>query len=184
MIIGITGTDGAGKGAAVSHLVKTHGFAHYSVREEIVREIEARGLEASRSNLRLVANSLRAEAGNDVLVVRALERAQAKNESDIIIESIRALAEVETLRARGGILLAIDADIKKRYARITGRGSASDKVTLEEFQAQEVLEMNDPDPNGMQKAKVMAAADHTIQNDGTLPELYRQLRDFLEQYAT
>jgi dephospho-CoA kinase len=32
MIIGITGTDGAGKGAVVDYLVAQKGFTHYSGR--------------------------------------------------------------------------------------------------------------------------------------------------------
>ena len=183
MIIGITGTDGAGKGAAVRHIIRAHGFKHYSSRKEIEREVIARGLVADRNNLRLVANSLRAEFGNDVLVARSLKRMAEQGNTDAVIESIRTLAESETLRAHGGTLLAIDADIKKRYSRVTGRGSDTDKVTLEEFQQHEALEMNDPDPNGMQKAKVMAAADVTIQNNGSLNDLYGQIDDFLNQYV-
>ena len=183
MIIGITGTDGAGKGAAVRHLVRTHGFAHYSSRTEIEREVAARGLTADRDTLRLVANSLRSEFGNDVLVTRALERMSERGDVDVVMESIRTLAEAETLRSRGGILLAIDADIAKRYRRIVGRNSGTDKVSFEQFKQHEALEMNDPDPNGMQKAKVMEAADVTIQNNGSLNGLYGQIDDFLNQYV-
>ena len=43
MIIGITGTDGAGKGSVVDYLVKEKGFVHYSGRGVIVEAIEAKG---------------------------------------------------------------------------------------------------------------------------------------------
>ena len=89
------------------------------------------------------------------------------------------MAEVETLHAAGGVLWAVDADPKERYRRITGRGSESDKVTYEEFLAHEKIEMNDPDPNGMQKAAVMAAADVTIQNDGSIRDLKEQISGLL-----
>ena len=42
IIIGITGTLGAGKGTIVDYLVKERGFVHYSVRAFITEEIEKR----------------------------------------------------------------------------------------------------------------------------------------------
>lgn len=179
MIFGITGTDGAGKGAAVKYLVEKKGFTHYSSRELITEKIIEQGLLVNRENMRLVANQLRKEHGNDVIVQLSLQKARADQASNFIIESIRAIAEVEALHQAGGILLAIDANQNARFRRIVGRQSASDDVTFAEFIAHEKLEMNDPDPNGMQKAKVMAAADYTIMNDSSLKELGKALDLFL-----
>lgn len=175
MIIGITGTDGGGKGTVVEYLVAQHGFIHCSARPLWVDEIKKRGLEVNRANMRIVANALRAEHGNDYLITEYLRRAKGAGWGDIVIESLRALAEAETLKANGGILLAVDADPHIRYARIQARASESDKVTFEEFIAHERLEMNDPDPHGMQKAKVMAMADYTLTNNGTVEELNAQV---------
>ena len=181
MIIGITGTDGAGKGLVVEYLVKEKGFIHFSAREQITREIEARGLEASRDTTRLVANDMRRIEGNDVLVARALAQIGDTEIINAAIESIRAVAEAETLKKAGGILLAVDANQELRYSRITQRGSLTDNVSFEKFTQQEAIEMNDPDPNGMQKAKVMEMADYTIMNNGSLEEVYGQIDAVLEQ---
>ena len=178
MLIGITGTDGAGKGAAVKYLVEKKGFTHYSSRELITAQIIKKGRPVSRENMRLTANELRKEHGNDVIVQLGLQKAQAQGETDVVIESIRTLAEMDSLQKNGGTLLAIDANQNARYRRISGRKSESDSVTFAEFVAQEKVEMNDPDPNGMQKAKVMAAADYTIMNDGSLKELGHAIEDF------
>ena len=180
MIIGITGTDGAGKGAAVDYLVRKKGYKHYSSRAEISAEIQKRGLENSRANLREVANDMRKQHGNGVLVSRALEVVRRQQAKNAVIESIRAVAEVEVLHHAGGILWAVDANPEERYRRITGRASASDQVTFEEFMAHEKMEMNDPDPNGMQKAAVMAAADYTIMNDYSLKALYKEVNTTLQ----
>lgn len=179
MIIGITGTDGAGKGAAVKYLVEKKGFTHYSSRALITEKIIEKGGTVNRENMRLVANELRKEHGNDVIVLLALKKARAQQVSNFIIESIRAAAEVHTLHRAGGQLLAIDANQNARFRRIIGRKSESDDVTFAEFIAHEKLEMNDPDPNGMQKAQVMESADHTIMNDGSLNDLGEQLEIFL-----
>ena len=181
MILGITGTDGAGKGVVVEYLAEKKGFIHYAARQLWVDEINRRGLEVKRENMRIVANDLRRQHGNDFLVVAYIERMQKEGVRDAIIESIRAIAEAETLKKHGGILLAVDADKHLRYERIVGRASESDKVTFEEFVAHEALEMNDPDPNGMQKEKVMQMADYTIVNNGTLDEFHTEIETVLSR---
>lgn len=178
MLIGITGTDGAGKGSVVSCLVEQHGFTHYSSRGFILAHIPA-GVEPSRNQMRLTANELRAQHGNDFLIRKALEHMQVDAVENAVVESLRTLAEVETLKAQGGRLLAVDADQDIRYERVQGRRSETDKVSLEQFVAHEELEKNDPDPHGMQKAKVIALADHTIVNNGTMAELQTAVVEFL-----
>lgn len=181
MIIGITGTDGAGKGIVVDYLVNEKGFTHYAARQLWVDEINRRGLTVKRENMRIVANDLRRQHGNDYLVTAYVDRVKKEGVNNAIIESIRATAEAETLKRRGGILLAVDADQKLRYERIVGRGSETDAVTFETFAAQEALEMNDPDPNGMQKETVMKMANYTILNNGTLKELHTQIEKTLSR---
>ena len=179
-LIGITGTDGAGKGSVVDLLVQRYGFVHYSVRQFILEHINAAGLPQTRAQMRLTANELRARHGNDFIVTQALIAMERDNVESAVVESIRAVAEVETLKARGGVLLAVDADQQIRYERIQARSSESDKVTLEEFIAQEELEKNDPDPNGMQKAAVMELADVTIENNGSMEELLAAVESFVK----
>lgn len=183
MTLGITGTDGAGKGTVVSYLVQVKGFVHYSGRELLTAVLKDRGIGPTRPNLRLLGNEFREAFGDDYLVVEQLRRARAAGHTDIIIESIRATAEAQTLKRNGGILLALDADPHVRYERIVGRDSETDKISFEEFIAAEALEMNDTDPHGMQKAAVMTMADHTIYNEGDLDRLYRDVDEFLALYA-
>lgn len=182
MIIGITGTDGAGKGSAVAYLVANKGYAYFSAREFILERITAQGLSTDRNQMRLTANALRAEYGDDFLVRRAYEAIDSAGTKQAVIESIRAIAEANLLKARGAILLAIDAPVLLRYERVQARRSESDQVTFEQFVAHEELEKNDPDPHGMQKAAVMEMADYTIINDGTLEELHRKLEEFLAKF--
>ncbi len=181
-IIGITGTDGAGKGTVVEYLV-TKGFVHYSSRELLLEEVLKAGIEPTRNELRLMGNKMRAEFGDDIIVRKALEKIAEEQQDRVIVESIRAIAEAKTLKANHAILLAVDADSKLRFERIQTRRSEKDQVTYEEFLAHEALERNDPDPHGMQKAAVIEMADYTIFNNGTVAELQAAVDVFLEQYG-
>lgn len=181
MIIGVTGTDGAGKGTVVEYLVKHHGFKLYHGRTLILEEIKKQGLPTDRAHMRLVGNDLRKRYGNDFIVRVSLDRARESGDERVVIDSLRAVAEAETLKNNGGILLAIDADQVLRFERVQGRRSESDQVTFEQFIEHEDLEANDPDPHGMQKRQVMAMADHTIYNDNDTEALYREVEVFLKQ---
>lgn len=183
MVIGITGTDGAGKGTVVDYLVTYKGFTHYSSRDLIVAEIKKEGLPISRNQMRLTANRLRSEFGNDFVVRQAYEKAKTDSVTNAVIESIRALDEAIFLKQQGGILLAVDADQRVRFARVQERRSETDKVDFETFVAHEELEKNDPDPNGMQKAKVIEMADYTIMNNGTIEDLKKQIEQILQVVA-
>ncbi len=182
MIIGIAGTDGSGKGTVVDHLVKKYQFVHYSSRAIILEHIYEAGLPDTRAQMRLTANELRAQYGNDFLVTQALTHMERDGVTKSIIESIRATAEAETLKSHGGILLAVDANQSLRYERVQSRRSETDRVSFEQFVAHEELEKNDPDPHGMQKGKVIEMADYTIMNDGTIEELEAAVDAFIQKY--
>ncbi|PIR85416.1 hypothetical protein COU15_00775 [Candidatus Kaiserbacteria bacterium CG10_big_fil_rev_8_21_14_0_10_45_20] len=179
MIIGITGTDGAGKGTVVSYLVEQKNFTHYSARALLLQEIERQGLPNDRTHMRLVANELRKQYGNDYVARHYLNQVAKDKPKNSIIESIRAVAEAELLKQNGVFLLAVDADQAIRYERVQRRRSSSDKVTFKQFQEHEQLEINDPDPHGMQKQKVIDMADAIVYNNGTIEELRAQVDSVL-----
>jgi dephospho-CoA kinase len=183
VIIGITGTDGAGKGTVVDYLVTQHGFVHYSSRDIIAEFVVAKGLPMTRNQLRLTANELRTEYGDDYVVRQAFEQATRDGAEKIIVESIRATAEAAYLKTSGGILLAVDADSTVRFLRVQARRSLTDQVDVATFIAQEELEKNDPDPHGMQKAKVMEQADYTLMNDSSREVLHQHVEMFLKQIS-
>src|SRR6266404_7917401 len=115
MIIGITGTLGAGKTTAANYL-KSKGFQHFSVREFIAGEVHKQGLAVNRETLTLVANQIRTQHGPEYIVPKLIEAAQ-KQEEPAVIESIRAVGEAEGLKKHGGYLMAVNANAKLRYER-------------------------------------------------------------------
>lgn len=181
MIIGITGTLGAGKGTVVEYL-KTKGFTHYSAREFFIEEVKRRGLEVNRDNITDTADDLRAKRGPGFLAEILLERAQ-KAGGDAVIESIRSVGEAEYMKSRGAFLWAVDADIQKRYERIQLRASETDRVSFEKFVADEQREFANEDPTRGNIKKVMEMSDNTFQNNGTQEELFTQVESALKKYS-
>ncbi len=179
MIIGITGTIGAGKGAIVSYLVARHGFVHISARDIWTKELQDRGIPVNRDTMTDLANRLRKEHGADYFVRRAL--LSVEKGQDVVIESIRTVGEALLLKQHGALLLAVDADARVRYQRIHSRQSALDQVSYETFLEQEAREMHNDDPTKQSIAQVMEMADYTICNTATLPELHAAIEDFLEK---
>jgi len=178
LIIGITGTNGAGKGTVVDYLVNKKIFLHFSASGLITQEIIKRNLPVNRDNMIIVGNDLRAKNGAGYIAEELIRRASSNN-SNSIIESIRTLGEVDKLRERGGMLLAVDADQKLRYKRIVLRGEEKDKVSFEQFVAQEKKEMESDDPNKQNLQACKKVADYLIENNGTLEELNKEIEKLL-----
>ena len=178
MIIGITGTNGAGKGTVVEYLVEKKGFKGYSVRDAITEEIFRRGLPVNRPNLNEVATDLREKNGPGYFSTLFIADAKEKGFKDIVIESIRNPIEAENLQSHGGKMLVVDADRDVRYKRISSRASATDTVSFEEFCAQEDREMESEDPTNPAKMSINAVikmADFHLENNGTLEELHAKI---------
>ena len=75
IIIGITGTLGAGKGTIVEFLLDKKGFSHFSVRAFITEEIIRRGLPVNRDSMVQVANDLRAKHTPSYIVEQLFDQA-------------------------------------------------------------------------------------------------------------
>ena len=181
LIIGITGTLGAGKGTVVEFLEKQKGFYHYSVREYLLEEIRERGMAENRDSMFNVANELRAQHGpafiTDQLYLKAAESGQ-----NCIIESIRTPGEIFSLKEKGSFFLfAVDADPKLRYKRIVERSSETDKISFNTFIENETREMNTSDPNKQNLKACIRAADFVLYNNGSKEDLFREVEKALKQ---
>ncbi len=178
VVLGITGTNGAGKGTIVEYLVKQKNWQHFSASGLLTEEIVRRNMPVNRDSMIIVANDLRAKYGAGYIAEELIRRA-GNNVGNSIIESIRTLGEVEKLREKGGVVLAVDADQKLRYERVLKRGGVKDGVSFEEFSKQEEMEMQSDDPNKQNLLAVKRVADYVINNDGTIEELNNEIEKFL-----
>lgn len=181
MIIGVTGMLGAGKGTIAKFLVGK-GFKHYSVREFLTEEILKRGLNVSRDNMVFVANDLREKFGPGCIINELCKRAAA-NGGDAVIESVRAVGEVEALKKNKGVLFGIDADIETRYARNVERGTVTDNVSFDRFVFEEQRESTLSDPTKGNLRSCIELADYKFKNDWTVEELKGKVEKVLDQIS-
>ena len=188
IIVGVTGTNGAGKGTVVDRLVTKYNFAHYSVRGYLLGEMKKRKIKTTdRDAMRRLANEIRANQSPSYIVEQLFDEAQRPVDScpDVpisIIESIRVPMEALALRRRAEgnfFLLAVDANPTTRYNRIIKRQSETDSVTFSEFMQQEKFEMQNAEKHKQNLKGCLEMADKLILNDHSVEELNADVDKFV-----
>ncbi len=184
LIIGITGTIGAGKGTVVDYLTSRYGFKHYSVRKYLTKLLLDQGIEPNRDHFTALANSLREKNNSPSFIIEELFSKAALHGDDAIIESIRTLGEIDRLRTLDNfILLAVDAEQSLRYQRVFARNSETDAIGYEKFKSDEDREMKSSNPNNQNLAGCIALADYTIINNDGLTELHDSIDHLIDKIS-
>jgi len=178
LIIGLTGTNGAGKGT-IAETLKQKGFVYTSLSDILREELQARGQDENRDNLIALGNELREKEGPGTLAIRTLKKIESSG-GNFIVDSIRNPIEIEELKKnKSFILIAVDAPIELRYERVKSRNRASDFVSFEKFKEQEESELKGG-KNSQQLVNCMAMADHKLTNEDTMGDLKKKVDDLLK----
>lgn len=178
MLIWITGTIGAGKWVVVEYLLNRW-YAHYSARSYFTQILQEQGIEVTRSNMIFLANWLRQQHWGAYIIGQLIEQAKILW-GDAVVESIRALKEVEILKQSWWILIGVTADQHVRYGRVVQRGTSLDKISFEQFIFDEQVEGTSSDPSDSNIFACLSLCDHIFANEWTLDQLYAQLDGYFD----
>lgn len=190
-LIGLSGTNGAGKDSVGELLQAEHNYLFVSVTEMLRDECRARNLPVVRENLRAISGEWRREGGLGVLVDKAVEVFNRQTElyQGLILASLRNPGEADRIHELGGVMVWVDADAEVRYARVTagnrGRGGEDEK-TYDQFLAEQEAEMHGTpgDPTSLKISEVKEKSDIFIENNGSDIEAFKaQVTEALKRHS-
>ncbi len=174
-IIGISGTNGAGKDTLAALRREKEGAEHVSLSDILRRELTMLGVPLERENLMNLSRQWRDESGDyGILATRTIQRylgdkAVASTLSGLSIVSVRHPDEARRIKEADGKIFWVDADPKLRYERIQsgGRNRIDDRKSFEEFVAEERREISpvNSDPASVNLGEVSRIADVKIENN-------------------
>lgn len=182
MIIGITGLSASGKDT-VAEILEQKGFANFSLSDIIREYCRSIGQETTRENLIAAGKYLRETYGNDHLPSQVIKKIREQNIKNTSIVSLRHPDEIKLLKKEPNFkLVIVDSPIETRFARTQIRqGRPEDKDNFEEFKAHEDQERTGTASGGQQIDAVMAMADETIGNIGTIEELKEKVEEVVSK---
>ncbi|HEY8999481.1 MAG TPA: AAA family ATPase [Candidatus Saccharimonadales bacterium] len=177
-LVGLSGTNGAGKDSVGLLLAQKHRFLFISVTDILREELRNRGVPVDRLHLRELSAEWRREFGLAVLVDRAVKQYEAVQDTydGLVLASLRNPSEADRVHELGGTMVWVDADPKVRYERIRANAQArnrggEDDVTFEQFLEQEEAEMHPPktgaDEATLDMASVKERCDLTLFNNSS-----------------
>lgn len=179
---------GAGKSTVASFL-KDKGFAVVTMGDVIREEAKRQGLEPTDVNLGKMMLKLRQDLGPGAvgqIVLQKLQRDHAndnssagssnKNSSNVVIDGIRSIAEIEVLEQVGAVrLLAIHASEDTRFKYLRKRGRTDAPSDSSEFTGRDKRELS------VGVSEAIALANEMISNNElTLEQLKLQAYDIVK----
>ena len=176
-ILGLAGQPASGKGTIAEYLIGKYGAVSYRF-SKIINDILGRlYLEISRENQQNISTILRQNLSEDVFAKVIFEDVKKDNNEVIVVDGVRRLADIKYLRQIPEFkLVFVEADIKKRYERITKRNEKTDdeNKTFEQFEKDHLQEAES------QIAGLKEQADFILDNNGSFEDLYKQIEKLVK----
>jgi dephospho-CoA kinase len=178
LIICLTGMPGAGKSSVASFL-KEKGFEVVTMGDIVREEAKRQGLEPTDINLGKMMLKLRQDLGPGAVgYVVSQKLARDGSSSNVVIDGIRSIAEVEVLKKVGHVrLLAIHASQDIRFKHLKERGRADAPSNSNEFAGRDKRELS------VGVSEAIALANEVLSNnDLTLEQLKLRAYDIVKEW--
>lgn len=177
VIIGLTGEMASGKTTVASYLQKKYGATVYRFSDILRDTLKRLHKESERKNLQEISTMFRTVFGEDALAKAVAEDVRESNSKIVAVDGVRRLGDIEHLKKIDGFnLMYLDADLEICHQRIAKRNENTDDLgkTLAEFKKDRQREAE------QQIRDLKEFADFTIDNNGTLRELYSQIDELVK----
>jgi dephospho-CoA kinase len=176
VVVGVAGMPGSGKGV-FRRTVQRMGYPVVIMGDVVREEVKRRNLKPTPENLGKTMLTLRELDGSAVVAKRCIPKLEKATGRIVVVDGVRSLAEVEEFKKHfpNFILIAIHASPKARYQRLSRRKRSDDPTNWETFMERDRREL------GVGMGAVIAAADHTIMNEGTSTQLKTEIRRVMKE---
>jgi dephospho-CoA kinase len=174
--VGVAGMPGSGKGVFRRN-VQRMGYPVVIMGDVVREEVKRRNLKPTPENLGKTMLNLRELEGPAAIAKRCVPKVKKATGRIVVVDGVRSLAEVEEFKRHfpDFILIAIHASPRTRYQRLFRRKRSDDPTNWETFRQRDLREL------GIGMGAVIAAADHTIVNEGTLAQLKKKIRQVIKE---
>lgn len=178
-ILAIVGMSGTGKSVAVDYLT-AEGVPKVYFGGMIYKEMAKRGIERTPDSEREFREMIRATEGKDWVVRQAI--AETKDLIDagqkrIVLDGVYSWTEYKILKHEFPgelVFIAIVTPKALRYERVAKRPDRP-------FDAQKIRERDCSEIENLEKGGPIVAADYFIMNDGSIDDMYTQLKAILNE---
>ncbi len=178
MIIGLVGEMASGKDVTKKYLETKYAAKHCKFSTPL-RDILIRlRLDISRDNMIDLSTILRERYGQDLLAKVIASDASRLDSDIVVVDGVRRLEDIEHLSTLPHFkLVKVEADSKIRYERMKIRNEnvGDAEKTFGEFMEDHERETESTIPEVMEKA------EYSLNNDGDLEELYKQIDELVEK---
>ncbi len=173
-VICVTGMPAAGK-EEFQKVAAEEGYVIVRMGDVVREEARRRGLPITDAAVGGMAHAERAGHGAAIWAERTIPHVRAER---VCIDGLRSAAELATFRkafGHGLVVFAVTAPAAMRWERVQRRARDDDAKSWEEFLRRDARE------RGWGLEDVVAGADVTVVNEGTLDEFYGAVRKALRE---
>ncbi len=173
-VIGFVGMPGSGKSTA---LEVARQWGVIVIMGDVVRAaVRATGQDITPENLRAMAQSLRNQHGPQVISLECIKLIITLPDNSIFVDGLRSPVEVTTFRQNWKFpVIAVTAKDADRHRWLAARGRPDDTEVTEKIRLRDEQELK------FGIGDVIANADYSIPNKGSVKELQKRCKQTIEQ---
>lgn len=177
-ILVLTGLIASGKDASKKYIEEKYHAKSYRFSTILRDVLDRLNIPTSRENLMALSTWSRQTFGEDLLAKAMARDVSQSDDPLIIVDGARRLVDIKYLQELEGFhLISVDADPKLRYERMIARNENPGEA---EKSYQEFLDDHEKETEAT-IPEIMKAAEFSINNNGSLEELYNQIDKILEK---